>query len=191
MEIGKQIQKYRAAKRISQEELADRIYVTRQTLSNWETGKTYPDINSLLRLSDLFHISLDELVKGDIQAMEEKIKQEDIARFRQENNRLKLMLVLCGVSFLVWLLVNQSLGEVLCLLSMGAVFLYGYRVDKLQQEFDILTYKEVKAFLEGKRLDELEVKTERKKHSTNTKELIVIIAIIGILAAIIVPRFIP
>ena len=191
MEIGKQIQKYRAAVGMSQEELADRIYVTRQTLSNWETGKTYPDINSLLRLSDLFHISLDELVKGDLQIMEEKIKQEDIARFRRENNILKIMLGLCGVSFLVWLLVNQSLGEVLCLLSMGAVFIYCYRIDKLQREFDILTYKEVKAFLEGKRLDELEVKAERKKQHTNTIELIVIIAIIGILAAIIVPRFIP
>ena len=83
MEIGKQIQKYRAAVGMSQEELADRIYVTRQTLSNWETGKTYPDINSLLRLSDIFHISLDELVKGDLQIMEEKINQEDIARFRR------------------------------------------------------------------------------------------------------------
>ena len=109
MEIGKQIQKYRAAVGMSQEELADRIYVTRQTLSNWENEKTYPDINSLLRLSDLFHISLDELVKGDLQIMEEKIKQEDIARFRRENNILKITLGLCGVSFLVWLLVNQSL----------------------------------------------------------------------------------
>ena len=65
MEIGKQIQQRRTAAGISQEELAERLYITRQTLSNWETGKTYPDINSLLRLSDLFHVSLDELVKGD------------------------------------------------------------------------------------------------------------------------------
>ena len=72
MEIGKQIQQRRTAAGLSQEDLADRLYITRQTLSNWETGKTYPDINSLLRLSELFHISLDELVKGDIQAMEEK-----------------------------------------------------------------------------------------------------------------------
>ena len=188
MEIGKQIQKLRTTAGMSQEELADRLYITRQTLSNWETAKTYPDINSLLRLSDLFHISLDELVKGDLQAMEEKIKQEDIAKFRRENNLLKVMLGLCGVSFLVWLLVSQAIGEVLCLLSMGAVFIYCYRVDRLQREFDILTYKEVKAFLEGKRLDELEVKAARKKYSTNVLELITAVAITGILAAIIIPN---
>ena len=188
MEIGKQIQRLRGAKGMSQEELADRLYITRQTLSNWETGKTYPDINSLLRLSDLFHISLDELVKGDLQTMEEKIKQEDIARFRRENNILKGMLALCGVSFLVWLLWNETVGQVLCWISMAAVFLCAYRVDVLQREYDILTYKEVKAFLEGKRLDELEVKESRKNYPKNIGELVVVIALIGILAAIIVPN---
>ena len=190
MEIGKQIQQRRVAANISQEELADRLYVTRQTLSNWETGKTYPDINSLLRLSDLFHVSLDELVKGDLQTMEEKIKQEDIARFRRENNILKGMLALCGVSFLVWLLWNETVGQVLCWISMAAVFLCAYRVDVLQREYDILTYKEVKAFLEGKRLDELEIQEVRKTYPKNIWELVLIITFVGMLAAIIVPRFV-
>lgn len=189
MEIGKQIQQRRTAAGISQEELAERLYITRQTLSNWETGKTYPDINSLLRLSDLFHVSLDELVKGDLKAMEEKIKQEDIARFRRENNLLKGMLALCGVSFLVWLLWNETVGQVLCWISMAAVFLCAYRVDVLQREYDILTYKEVKAFLEGKRLDELEKEASRKNYPRHLLELAVIIALLGILSAIIVPLF--
>ena len=68
MEISNQIKNRRTAAGISQEELAERIFISRQTLSNWETGKTYPDINSLLRLSEVFHVSLDELVKGDIKA---------------------------------------------------------------------------------------------------------------------------
>ena len=190
MEIGKQIQKRRTAAGLSQEELADRIYVTRQTLSNWETGKTYPDINSLLRLSEIFHVSLDELVKGDIQTMEEKIKQEDIARFRRENNILKLALTLCGVSFLVWLLWNKAVGEMLCMVSMIAVFLCCYRVDRLQREYDILTYREVKAFLDGKRLDELERTEARKTQIKSVTELVTVIAIVGILAAIIVPMFV-
>jgi len=190
MEIGKQIQQRRAAAGMSQEELAERLYVTRQTLSNWETGKTYPDINSLLRLSDLFHISLDELVKGDLQTMEEKIKQEDITRFRRENNILKAAIALCGLSFLVWLLWNKNIGEVLCMISVVAVILCGYRVDILQREYDILTYREVKAFLEGKRLDELERKEVRKNYLKHIWELVVIITFLGILAAIIVPRIV-
>lgn len=189
MEIGKQIQQRRISAGLSQEELAERLYITRQTLSNWEIGKTYPDIQSLLRLSDLFHVSLDELVKGDLQAMEEKIKQEDIRRFRRENNILKGMLALCGVSFLVWLLWNKTIGEVLCLISMAVVFLCAYRVDVLQREYDILTYKEVKAFLEGKRLDELEKEASRKNHHRHILEWVFIIALLGILSAIIVPQF--
>ena len=65
MEIGNQIKKYRNELGLSQEELADKIFVTRQTISNWENEKNYPDIRSLVMLSTLFDISLDNLVKGD------------------------------------------------------------------------------------------------------------------------------
>ena len=53
MEIGRQIRKYRQELNMSQEELADHVFVTRQTVSNWENDKNYPDINSLLLLSSL------------------------------------------------------------------------------------------------------------------------------------------
>lgn len=53
MEIGRQIKKYRTELKLSQEELADKIYVTRQTVSNWENDKNYPDIHSLVLLSSL------------------------------------------------------------------------------------------------------------------------------------------
>ena len=51
MELGKQIRKYRQEAQLSQEELAERIYVSRQTVSNWENDKSYPDVNSLVILS--------------------------------------------------------------------------------------------------------------------------------------------
>lgn len=66
MEIGNQIRKYRIQNEFSQEELAEKIYVSRQTISNWERGKNYPDIQSLLLMTALFGISLDQLVKGEI-----------------------------------------------------------------------------------------------------------------------------
>ena len=52
MELGGQIKRYRTRLGLSQEELADRIFVTRQSVSNWENSRTYPDLQSLLRLSD-------------------------------------------------------------------------------------------------------------------------------------------
>ena len=73
MELGGQIKRYRTRLGLSQEELADRIFVTRQSVSNWENSRTYPDLQSLLRLSDLFGLSLDELIKGDIETMKEEI----------------------------------------------------------------------------------------------------------------------
>lgn len=54
MELGNQIKKYRSELQISQEQLADRIYVSRQTISNWENEKSYPDVNSLILLSEVF-----------------------------------------------------------------------------------------------------------------------------------------
>ena len=55
MELNAQIKKYRTELNLSQEELAEKVYVTRQTISNWENGKSYPDIHSLLLLSSLFN----------------------------------------------------------------------------------------------------------------------------------------
>ena len=53
MEIGRQIKKYRLESKLSQEALAEKIFVTRQTISNWENGKNYPDLNSVVLLSNL------------------------------------------------------------------------------------------------------------------------------------------
>ena len=63
MELGKQIKKYRTEAGLSQETLADKVYVSRQTISNWENDKSYPDIKSLVLLSEIFQISLDNLIK--------------------------------------------------------------------------------------------------------------------------------
>ena len=72
MELGNQIKKYRSELQISQEQLADRIYVSRQTISNWENEKSYPDVNSLILLSEVFQTSIDKLIKGDIEIIERK-----------------------------------------------------------------------------------------------------------------------
>ena len=62
MEIGKQIRKYRMEAKLSQDELADKVYVTRQTISNWENDRNYPDIRSLVLLGSVFGISLELLI---------------------------------------------------------------------------------------------------------------------------------
>ena len=65
MELAKHIKAHRGRLGMSQEELAEKIFVSRQTISNWETDRTYPDVQSLLLLSNLFDVSIDSLIKGD------------------------------------------------------------------------------------------------------------------------------
>ncbi|PGG84578.1 helix-turn-helix transcriptional regulator, partial [Staphylococcus aureus] len=58
MELSKQIQRYRKKHKLSQEDLAEKIHVTRHTISNWERNKNVPDLNSLILLSQIFNTSL-------------------------------------------------------------------------------------------------------------------------------------
>lgn len=163
MEIGNQIKKYRTELGLNQEELADRVYVTRQTVSNWENERSYPDIRSLLLLSGVFGISLDILVKGDVERMKKQIKEEDIRGFRKESLLYELLMgatVLSAVPLVRWL---RWAGAGLWLCLAAVMLVQAFRVEKLKKQHDIQTYREIVAFLEGKRLDELEQQREKGK----------------------------
>ena len=99
MELGKQIKKYRNNISLSQEQLAERIFVSRQTISNWENDKNYPDIKSLLLLSEVFEVSLDDLVKGDLEEMKNQINDKDISKFRKLSNILAVCFALIILTF--------------------------------------------------------------------------------------------
>ena len=163
MEIGKQIKKYRSELSLSQEDFADKIFVTRQTVSNWENDKSYPDINSLVLMSEVFGISLDSLVKGDIEKMQEEIKKEDIEYFNKANRWLTaafiwdfLMLVPLVKLFDIW-------GAVIYAIVFVIGFIFAVKVEKQKKKLDIQTYKEINAFIDGKRLDEIEKQREIAK----------------------------
>ncbi|WP_179394401.1 helix-turn-helix transcriptional regulator [Lacticaseibacillus absianus] len=63
--LGTNLQAARQAHHLTQQQVADRLNLTRQTISGWETGRTYPDLESLIKLCDLFALSLDTLVRAD------------------------------------------------------------------------------------------------------------------------------
>lgn len=87
MEIKKKLKDARANAGLTQEQVAEKIMVSRQTISNWENGKSLPDIISIINLSDLYQISLDELLKGDTK-MKEKIEKD--VKVAEGNKRLIL-----------------------------------------------------------------------------------------------------
>lgn len=65
MELGNKIVEIRKRNNLTQEEFAEICSVTRQTISNWENSKSYPDLETLVLISDTFNVSLDEMLKGD------------------------------------------------------------------------------------------------------------------------------
>ena len=165
MELNEQIKKYRTEMNLSQEELAEKIYVTRQSVSNWENGKTYPDIHSLLLLGSLFGISLDQLVKGDIEIMKEEIKKDEIAKMNRYGKIYTIMLIITAISavplFLwlgVWAFVPWGI--------IWAISMYfAFKIEKVKKDNDVQTYKEIVAFYEGKRLDDIHKQREIGKRS--------------------------
>lgn len=165
MEVGAQIKKYRSDMGISQEELAEKVYVSRQTVSNWETGKNYPDIHSLLLLSSLFNISLDQLIKGDVEIMKEAIKETEIKKFNHYGRIYGILLVAVVLSLVPLM---KWLGNY-CFIPWGvliaATLYFAFKVEKVKRDNKIFTYKEVVAFTEGRRLDEMETQREiGKRH---------------------------
>lgn len=80
MEIGRKLKEARTASGLSQEKVAEKIKVSRQTISNWETEKTYPDIISVIKLSDLYSISLDSLLKGDQKMIEHLAESTNVVK---------------------------------------------------------------------------------------------------------------
>ena len=73
--IADKIKDARTKKEFTQEQVAESLSVSRQTISNWENGKSLPDIISIIKMSELYDISLDELVKGDATLLN-KIKKD-------------------------------------------------------------------------------------------------------------------
>ena len=127
MELAEHIKHYRKELGLSQEDLAERIYVSRQSVSNWETGKTYPDIHTLLLLADVFDTSLDTLVKGDLPMMKQLINEEDRAQYKRDNTIFSIlfMLVLCSAVPLYYFL--DTFGLSLFARLFVLAFLYAGR----------------------------------------------------------------
>lgn len=188
MEIGKQIRKYRMEAKLSQDELADKVYVTRQTISNWENDRNYPDIRSLVLLSSVFGISLDILVKGDVQTMKEHINAEDIRSFKRDQRIFLIMLA--GMVVLPMPLVRylKEWGIILWLVWAAVSIWWSLRIEKHKKAHDIHTYKEIIAFLDGRRLDELEKQWEIGKRHYQHFLVELAVALVGLVVVLLLRR---
>ena len=152
MEVGKQIKNFRQDLKLSQEELASKIFVTRQTISNLENGKNYPDVNSLIMLSQLFTTSLDILVKGDVIEMKKQVSQDDVRRFKLDTIIFTVLIILTVISVVPLFLYLKLAGIVLWLLIARVMIYYVMQLNKQKRNNDIQTYRETLAFIEDKEI---------------------------------------
>ena len=129
MEIGKKLKNARIEAGLTQEKAAEKIDVSRQTISNWEQEKSYPDIISVIALSDLYSVSLDELLKGD-QKMAEHL--EESTNVVKSNKKLTGAILLNIILMILLIALNMLLPEgtyylviVFCVVIMSSsVLLY-------------------------------------------------------------------
>lgn len=163
MELGKQIKRYRMEANLSQEELADKVFVSRQTISNWENDKNYPDIKSLVLMSEVFHVSLDHLVKGDLERMKKEIDKQEYAEFQKNSNIFSILFVALLIVPVPLVMIFEWLGLVFYIGLYAIGMYYAIKIEKYKKKYDIQTYKEIVAFTEGKSLSEIEKAREEGK----------------------------
>ncbi len=104
MEIGQKLKEARTQSGYTQEVIANKINVSRQTISNWETEKSYPDILSVIELSNLYSISLDDLLKGDNKMIAHLEESTNIVKSNQ-----KLIGAIIGNIILVIVMIALSM----------------------------------------------------------------------------------
>lgn len=160
MELPGQLKASRERLGMSQEDVAHAIFVSRQTISSWENGKTYPDVQSLLLLSQLFGVSIDELVRGDVDSMKETISKD--ALMMERLSWASMLLLAAGFASLIFFtsildghtilprVSDGVLAGFASFLAFAAIALIcAVRIERIKTANNLVSYREISAFMEG------------------------------------------
>lgn len=153
MDVGIRIKKYREKQNISQDELAEKIFVSRQTISNWENSKSYPDIKSLLLLSDIFKVSLDDFMKGDIEKIKNLVNTQKVREFNIIGYIYLAELLILAITAYPLFKLEGNIGVIIWILFFLVTFFTAGIAEKIKKNNNIQTYKEILAFINSKQLN--------------------------------------
>lgn len=167
MELGNRIKELRKAQNINQDELAEKLFVSRQTISNWENDKSYPDIQSVLLLSETFGVSVDQLLKGDVEKMERIITEQT----QTDINKMHTYAIGMVISMIAILITTPVLAFftgfwsfILFVVLFACTMYFATRIEKYKKEYNVQTYKEIIAFTKGENLSkEDQIREEAKR----------------------------
>ena len=128
-----------------------------------QNDKSYPDINSLVLLSQVLDVTIDQLIKEDIEMMEEQINQDDIRKFGYLSNIFAVMMLITIITPIPLVHYLSYLGLGIWLLIFAATFYISILAEKEKKRLNIQTYKEILSFMDGKQLDKINQAREEGK----------------------------
>ena len=190
MDVGIRIKKYREKHNISQDELAEKIFVSRQTISNWENNKSYPDIKSLMLLSNIFNVSLDDFMKGDIEEIKKIIDKEAIKKFNVMSYIFGTELLILAITPYPLFKLESNIGVIIWISFFIITFLTAGIVEKFKKNNDIQTYKEILTFINAKQLNYEETQQEIGKRIYQKVLLAILAGIITLIINLVIIFFI-
>lgn len=185
IDIGSKIKTLRLSKSMTQEQLAKALHVSAQAVSKWENGKSYPDIHSLLLLSALFDVSLDQLIKGDLETMKQEVNAADVKAMNRDGIIYTILLaatIILPVPLIKWFGLYGLIPE---LLLWGSAMYFALRLERIKKANNVQSYKEILAFSEGRKLDEIEQKVEAGKRPYQKLLLVLLTAGITLLVGMV------
>ena len=165
MDIGLQIKKFREQQKFSQEELALKVFVSRQTISNWETNKSCPDVKSLIMLSNIFNVSLDSFIKEDMKEMREIVEKGTIKKFNVMSFVFLAEMIIVAVSAYPLFSIDGYIGVIIWLCLFAVALYTASKIERFKKNYDIQSYKEILAFMDGKQLTYDETQQELGKRN--------------------------
>lgn len=184
MSIGEKIKDSRNKKGITQQELARKLNLSRSAVSNWEVGRNYPDLDSIVLLSDILGLTLDELLRED-HVMVKTVSQEQ----RKNGKRKRILQVLVPAFLISLVAIGLLLSEVKAVSDIFTPNFYGFSEINEKQEWapvrwsamdgkDSTTYLNVKGlFLEKEMVSlsgnksDLEVRVRNSKKQRGNRSI--------------------
>lgn len=131
MNFGDNLKKLRISKGMSQEKLAEKVKVSRQSVSKWENGDAYPEMNNLLELCKIFHCKINDLVNDsilDVNNLDDEVKSRVISLKKEESKKMKILSKIISIF--------SKIGRILCYVSIPfvvlAIFITPFLVNELE-----------------------------------------------------------
>lgn len=128
MDFHKTLKKKRIEADLSQEDLAEQLNISRQSISKWENEKGYPNIETLLKISEIFNITVDELLKGDDYLKNKIIQDSKNLKYPKWKSFFDILIII-GLIFIVAkiviFIVTKITGNEISFLSGSIIYSFG------------------------------------------------------------------